>query len=185
MARGSGLRRGIVGGLDHVQMDAVAEDISRPAEHDHPDGAALSVPVGGEQPAALGGAHGAAWEGELQVADAAGLAVGDLLVRVPARRHRQWRADLRHTGGCFAERQRRRQLDGERPAEGRAAAQLRDPDRAVHGSPADRAAPARHNRPRLTAQVIFLVPAEQEVLGPADHVEDTGPSPSASSTDTS
>jgi hypothetical protein len=33
-----GLRRGIAGRLDHVQMDAVAEDVSRPAEHDHPDG---------------------------------------------------------------------------------------------------------------------------------------------------
>jgi hypothetical protein len=92
-----GLRRGVGGGLDHVQVDSVAEEIPGRAEHDHLDRAGLGVPVGGQQPAALAGAHRPAGEGELQVADLAGLAVADLLVGASARRRRQRRDDLGHT----------------------------------------------------------------------------------------
>ena len=61
---------GFTGGLDHVQVDAVGEDVPGAAEHDHPYRTAPSVPVGSQEPAALTGAHGAAGEGELEVADA-------------------------------------------------------------------------------------------------------------------
>jgi hypothetical protein len=41
-----GLCRGIVGGLDYVQVDAVGEEVPGAAEHDHPYGAGLGGPVG-------------------------------------------------------------------------------------------------------------------------------------------
>ena len=89
-----GLRGGIGGGLDHVQVDAVAEEVPGRPEHDHLDRAGLGVPVGGQQAPALTGAHRPAGEAELQVADRAGLAVADLPVGAPARRQRQRRGDL-------------------------------------------------------------------------------------------
>ena len=155
-------------------MDAVGEEVAGAAEHDHLDRAALGVPVGGEQAAALAGAHGPAGEAELQVADAAGLAVADLLVGAPARRRQQRCGDLRHAVQASAQRQRGGQLEGFRPAGRWAAAQLRDPDCSVDGRPADGAVPPGHDRPGRTAQVVFLVAADQVVLGVADHVQDAG-----------
>ena len=78
-----GLRGGVGGGLDHVQVDAVAEEVPGRAEHDHLGRARLGVPVGGQQAPALAGAHRPAGEAELQVADRAGLAVADLPVGAP------------------------------------------------------------------------------------------------------
>jgi len=173
-----GLFGRVVGGLDHVQVDAVGEQVPGTAEHDHLDRAALGVPVGGEQAAALAGAHGPAGEGELQVADVAGFPVADLLVRAPARRRHQRCGHLGNAGQrsaqCFAQRHRGRQLEGLRAARGRAVAQLRDPDRPVGGGAADRPVPPGHDRPGLSAQLVFLVPADQVVLGAAEHVQDAG-----------
>ncbi len=132
------------------------------------------MPPGGEQAAALAGAHGPAGESELQVADAAGLAVADLLVGAPARRRHQRRGDVRQAGQGPGQRQRGRQLEGLRAARRRAAAQLRDPDRPVGGGPADRAVSPGHDRPWRPAQLVFGVPAEQVVLGAADDVQDAG-----------
>jgi hypothetical protein len=169
-----GFRTGIVGGLDHVQVDAVGEEVPGPAEHDHLHRTSLGVPVGGQQTAALTGAHGSAGEGELQVAHGAGLAVADLPVRAPARRRRQRREDLGHAVQRFTERDRGGQLEGARAARGRAAAELRDPHRPVAGGAADGAVPAAQDRPGCSAQLVFGVPADQVVLRTADHVEHAG-----------
>ena len=83
---------GIVGGLDHVQVDAVCEEVPRGAEHDHLHRTKLGVPEGG----GTGRCSWPAGEAELQVADGAGLAVADLPVGVPAGRQRQRREDLEH-----------------------------------------------------------------------------------------
>ena len=56
----------------------------------------------------------------------------------------------------------------------RTPAQLRDPDRAIRGSPADRAVPPGQDGPGAAAQLIFGVPAEQVVLGVADLVQHAG-----------
>jgi hypothetical protein len=92
------LCRRVVGGLDHVQVNPIGEEVPVAAKHDHPHRAGLGVAVGGEQAAALAGAHGAAGEGEFQVADAAILAVADLLVGARAKRPGQRDRDGRHAG---------------------------------------------------------------------------------------
>ena len=122
-----GLFRGIVAGLDHIQMNAVGEGIPWPAENDHPHRAALRIPVGGEQPTALAGAHRPAGKGELQVPDAVGFPVADLPVGTRARKRRRRRGDFRHTRHCPAQRQGGRHFERGRPAGGRTAAHLRDP----------------------------------------------------------
>ena len=132
------------------------------------------MPVGGQQTAALTGAHGAAGEGELQVADGAGLGVADLPVGAPTRRQRQRRGDLGDAVQRFAERQRGRELEGTRAAGIRAAAQLRDPDRPVPGGRADGAVPAGQDRSGRSAQLVFAVPADQVVLRAADLVKHAG-----------
>src|SRR6185437_15028016 len=100
-----GFGGGIGGGLDHVQVDAVAEEVPRRAEHDRLDRAALGVPVGGQQAAALAGAHRPAGEAELQVADLTGLVVADLPVGAPACRQRQRGGDLGYTVQLRTERE--------------------------------------------------------------------------------
>src|SRR5262249_10535118 len=109
-----GFYRRIVGGLDDVEVDAVAEEVPGAAQHDHAHRAVLGVPVGGEQAAALAGAHRAAGEGELQVAHTAVLAVTDLLVGTPARRPGQRDRDGWHAGQGSVQRERGRQLAGSR-----------------------------------------------------------------------
>ena len=152
-------------------MDAVAEEVPGAAEHDHLHGAALGVPVGSQQAAALTGVHGPAGERELQVTHITGLAVADLPVGAPARRRGQRSRDFWHAIQASAQRQGGRQLEGPRAAGRRTPAQLRDPDRPVGGRPADRAVAAGQDRPRLAPQVIFRVPADQVVLGAADYVQ--------------
>ena len=49
-----------------------------------------------------------------------------------------------------------------------------DRDRAIRGSPADRAVPPGHNGPGAAAQLVFGVPAEQVVLRVADLVQHAG-----------
>ena len=173
-----GFGAGIGGGLDHVQVDAVAEEVPGRPEHDRLDRAGLGVPVGGQQAAALAGAHGPAGEAELQVADLAGLAVADLLVGAPTCRERQRGGDHGYVVEFAAQRctQRERggQLEGLRAAGRLAAAQLRDPDRPVRGGPADRAVPPGQDRPGPAAQLVFGVPAVQVELGAADRVQDAG-----------
>ena len=170
-----GLLRRVVSGLDDIEMNPVCEYVCCSAEDDYPHVAVLGVPVCGEEPAALIGAHGAAGEGEFQVADAVRLSVADLLVGPPARRHLQRSADLRHGSSGLAERQRGWQFERGRPAGRWAAAQLRDPDCSVGRRAADRPASPCDDRSRLTAQVIFLMPAVQEVLDSPQHVENTWP----------
>ena len=91
-----------------------------------------------------------------------------------ARRRHQRGGDLRHARQGPAQRQRGRQLEGFRPAGRRTPAQLRDPDRAVRGRAADGAVPLREDRPGRPAQLVFGVPADQVVLGAAEHVQDAG-----------
>ena len=93
-----GLGRRVGGRLDHVEVDAVAEEIPGAAEYDHADWAVLGVPVGGEQAAALAGAHRTTGERELQVAHTVILAVADLLVGAPARRPGERCPDPWHAG---------------------------------------------------------------------------------------
>ena len=96
----------MVSGLDDIEMNPVCECVCCAAEDDYPHAAVLGVPVCGEEPAALVGAHGAAEEGEFQVADAVRLSVADLLVSPPAWRYHQRRVNLRHGSGRLAKRQR-------------------------------------------------------------------------------
>ena len=91
-----GLCRRVVSCLDHIQMDAVGEEVPAAAKHDDPCRASLGMPVGGEQAAALAGAHSAAREGEFQVADGVVLAVADLLVGAPTWRRSQRCRNVRY-----------------------------------------------------------------------------------------
>ncbi len=135
------------------------------------------MPVGGQQAAALAGAHGPAGERELQVADGPGLVVADLPVGAPARRQRQRREDLGHAAQLCLQGESGRHLEGGRTARRRlngTTAQLRDPHRPVAGGPADRAVPAGQDRAGLAAQLVFGMPADQVIPGAADLIQHAG-----------
>ena len=130
--------------------------------------------VGLVQAAALLGAHRAVVEVEVQVADARVLLVGDLAEGVPRRQRRVDRhGDLRRVelGAGEGERPRGRELE-ERLRRRVAALEVRDPDRAVDGRPADRAGALGDDLSRAAAQRPLVVDAEEMELRALDRVED-------------
>ena len=78
----------VLGRLDHVQVDAVGEEVAAAHQDDDAGRPRAGVAVRLEQPAALAGAHRAVVEVEVQIADARALLVGDLAPRVAVRRRR-------------------------------------------------------------------------------------------------
>ena len=150
---------GVIGRLDHVEVDAVGEEVGAAHQHDHARVARARVAVGVEQPAALVGAHRAVVEVEVQVADAGVLLVGDL-------------AERARPGACSARHSARR---ARAAARARAAGSLkcpgrlrwRDPDRAVDGRAADRAVALGDDLAGHAAQRVLAVDAEQVELAPA------------------
>jgi len=157
------LGRRLVGGLDHVQVDAVGEEVVAAQQHDHPRIAPRAgVEVRLEEPPGLVGAHRAVVEVEAEIADPSALAVGDLAVG--ARRRVQRRRDLRyveHETG-LRERERGRELE--------ALLELPDPDRAVDGRAADRAMALGDDRARRPDQRLLAVHVEEMELGAVDRV---------------
>ncbi len=170
-----GLQRREVRALDDVELDPVGVEVPGRAEHQHRGRPVGSLLVGGEQPAALLGAQRPARVGEFEVADLALLAVAQLRPGVaPGGRLRAHR-HLADPVQLVGEHRRGRQLEGDRPAGGAARAKLRDPHRAVHGGPADRAVPGgQHGAGHRAAQPVLGVAAVQEELPPVQLVEHAG-----------
>jgi hypothetical protein len=127
--------RGIGRGLDRPEVDPVGEDVPVRAEHQHPRRTAARVPVGGEEEAAVRGAHGAAGEGEPQQAGAALLVVADGGPGLPLVVRPQRSADLRDATQQTRRREhrRRRGLHGRRPVRLAARAQRAEPHRPIDG----------------------------------------------------
>ena len=168
----------LVGGrLDHVEVDAVGEEVRPAGEHDHLGRAAAArVLVGLAQAAALLGAHRAVVEVEVQVADARLLLVGDLAVGM-ARWDRGVEGDrdlrrVRHDAG-----QLERAGGGELVRGLRVRVlllEMRDPHGAVDGRAADRAVARGDDVPRTAAEAALGIHVEQEELDAGDRVEHAG-----------
>ncbi len=164
--------RRIVGGLDHVQMDAIGEEIG--AAHEHEDlglTPQTCEQVGVAQAPALLRAHRAVVEVEAQIADLRVLLVDDLAEGVPVgQRGVDGHRDLGRVDRDAGEGERARR--GELVAHG--SLEVGDPDGAVRRRAADRAVARGDDGAGLAAQPALAVDAEEVKRRRADRVEHAG-----------
>ena len=158
---------GALGCFDDVEMDAVGPEIRPTHENENASRPRERERVGGEQALALGRAHRAVVEGEVEVTDGIHFLIADFAVAGAICRHVERHLRCGQRMDLCGEGQRDRQLVCERAIQ---ALRVADPDAAIGGRAQDGAIATRDDRARRGRLAEPLGVRVIEVAGDAEQV---------------